>query len=75
MYKLNSILLGMTEKLAGKLRQEQKLTACIAVKIRYSNFDTHTQQMRISYTSCDHTLIKGVKDLFKKLYNTRILIR
>lgn len=75
LYKLNSILLGMTEKLAGKLRQEQKLTACISVKIRYSNFDTHTQQMRISYTSCDHTLIKGVKDLFKKLYHRRMLIR
>jgi len=72
---LNSILLGMTEKLAGQLRQEQKLTACIAVKIRYSNFDTHTQQMRISYTSCDHILIKGVKELFKKLYNRRMLIR
>lgn len=75
LYKINSVLLGMTEKLAGKLRQEQKLTACIAVKIRYSNFDTHTQQMRISYTSADHILIKGVKDLFKKLYHRRILIR
>ena len=74
-YKLNSILLGMTEKLAGKLRQEQKLTACVTVKIRYSNFDTHTQQMRISYTSCDHILIKKVKDLFKKLYQRRMLIR
>lgn len=74
-YKLNSILLGMTEKLAGKLRQEQKLTACVSVKIRYSNFDTHTQQMRISYTSCDHILIKKVKDLFKKLYQRRMLIR
>jgi DNA polymerase-4 len=31
--------------------------------------------MRISYTSCDHTLIKGVKDLFKKLYHRRMLIR
>ena len=75
LYKINSVLLGMTEKLAGKLRQEKKLTACIAVKIRYSNFDTHTQQMRISYTSADHILIKGVKDLFKKLYHRRILIR
>lgn len=74
-YKINSILLGMTEKLASKLRQEQKLTACIAVKIRYSNFDTHTQQMRISYTSADHVLIQGIKDLFKKLYHRRILIR
>ncbi len=74
-YKLNSILLGMTEKLAGKLRKEQKLTACISIKIRYSNFDTHTQQMRISYTSCDHILIKCVKELFNKLYNRRMLIR
>ena len=64
--KINTILLGMTEKLAIQLRQEKKLTACISVKIRYSNFDTHTQQMRISYTSCDHILIKGVKELFKK---------
>jgi len=45
------------------------------VKIRYSNFDTHTKQMRISYTSCDHVLIKGVKELFKKLYSRRMLIR
>ncbi len=73
--KINTILLGMTEKLAIQLRQEKKLTACISVKIRYSNFDTHTQQMRISYTSCDHILIKGVKELFKKLYSRRMLIR
>lgn len=74
-YKLKSILIGMTEKLASKLRQEQKLTACVAVKIRYSNFDTHTQQMRIPYSSCDHTLIKCVKELFKKIYSRRMLIR
>lgn len=72
---MNSILLGMTEKLGGQLRQEQKLTACVSVKIRYSNFDTHTQQIRISYTSCDHILIKVIKVLFKKLYNRRMLIR
>lgn len=74
-YKLKSILIGMTEKLASQLRREEKLTACVAVKIRYSNFDTHTQQMRIAYSSCDHTLIKCVKELFEKLYNRRMLIR
>ena len=72
---LNSILLGMTEKLAIQLRKEKKLTACISVKIRYSNFDTYTKQMRIGYNSCDHVLIKSVKELFKKLYNRRMLIR
>ena len=74
-YKLKSVLIGMTEKLARQLRNKDQLTACVAVKIRYSNFDTHTQQIKISYSSCDHTLIKCVKELFKKLYNRRMLIR
>lgn len=73
--QLKGVLIGMTEKLASQLRKEQQLTSCIAVKIRYSNFDTHTQQVKIPYTSCDHTLIQYVKDLFKKLYNRRMLIR
>ena len=74
-YKIKSVLIGMTEKLGRQLRSKDQLTACVSVKIRYSNFDTHTQQVRISYSSCDHTLIKCVQELFKKLYKRRILIR
>jgi len=73
--KLKSTLIAMTEKLAFQMRGEQKLTACITVKIRYSNFDTHTTQAKIAYTSCDHTLISKVKELFEKLYQRRMLIR
>jgi DNA polymerase-4 len=65
----------MTEKLAFQLRAEDKVTACVTVKIRYSNFDTHTTQSRIPYTACDHTLIARAKELFDKLYNRRLLIR
>lgn len=72
---LEAMLVGMTEELAFKLRDAQQLTACIAVKIRYSDFDTHTQQMRIPYTSTDHILIPKIKALFHKLYNRRMLIR
>ena len=72
---LEANLITMTEQLAGKLRQKQQLTACVTVKIRYSDFDTHTVQQRIPYTSADHTLIKTVKELFKKLYTRRLLIR
>ena len=72
---LKSLLVKMTEKLAFQLRSENKLTACITVKIRYSNFDTHTTQSRISYTSSDHTLIAKGKELFDKLYERRMLIR
>lgn len=72
---LEANLIAMTEQLAGKLRQKLQLTACVSVKIRYSDFDTHTVQQRIPYTSADHTLIKTVKELFKKLYTRRLLIR
>ncbi|MES2591697.1 MAG: DNA polymerase IV [Bacteroidota bacterium] len=73
--KLRSTLVSMTEKLAFQMRTEGKLTSCITVKIRYSNFDTHTTQAKIAYTSCDHTLIDKVKELFEKLYQRRMLIR
>jgi len=72
---LKGLLIGMTEKLAFQLRSEQKLTACVTVKIRYSDFNTYTMQARIPYTSLDHILIEKVNDLFEKLYQKRMLIR
>jgi len=72
---LEATLISMTEELAFSLRQQGKLTACITVKIRYSDFDTHTQQARIPYSSADHILIPRVKELFHKLYERRLLIR
>lgn len=72
---MNDILSGMVEKLAYKLRKEQWLTSCIVVKIRYADFETHTLQKRIAYTSFDHIIKPVVKDLFAKLYSRRVLIR
>jgi DNA polymerase-4 len=72
---LNDLLIGMTEKLAFELRKKTKLVSVVTVKIRYSNFDTHTMQQRIAYTSFDHVLIEVVQSLFKKLYTRRMLIR
>ncbi len=72
---IKNYLVSLTERLAFKLRKQQKLTACITVKIRYSDFDTQSVQCRIPYTSCDHVLIKHVKELFDKLYQRRVLIR
>ena len=72
---LKSLLIKMTEKLAYQLRTANKLTSCLTVKIRYANFDTHTMQCRIPYSSSDHTLIARAKELFDKLYNRRMLIR
>jgi DNA polymerase-4 len=65
----------MVEKIAFELRKQEKLTSCITVKIRYSNFDTHTLQKRIPYTSFDHVLADVAKELFARLYQRRMLIR
>jgi len=73
--KLKGLLIAMTENLAYQLRRGEKLTACISVKIRYSDFNTYAKQMRIPYTSADHILIPKILELFKTLYNRRLLVR
>jgi DNA polymerase IV len=73
--RMNELLTGMVEKIAYRMRKRKKLTSCITVKIRYSNFDTHTLQKRVPYTSFDHVLIPAVHELFQRLYQRRMLIR
>jgi len=73
--KLKSIITAMAENLAYQLRNGNKLTSCVTIKIRYSDFQTYTKQARISYTSCDHILIKRVMELFNSLYDRRVLVR
>lgn len=73
--KIRSILISMAENLAFQLRNGNKLTACISIKIRYSDFQTYSKQRIIPYTSFDQTLIKTTIDLFDQLYQRRVLIR
>jgi DNA polymerase-4 len=72
---LQQVLTNMTESLAYQLRTKKKLTACVAIKIRYSDFNTYTMQCKIPYTAMDHVLIDKVKTLFHKLFQKRLLIR
>ena len=72
---LKSVLARMVERLAFEMRSQTKLTGCVTVKIRYSDFDTHSMQRQIPYTSFDHFLLNTVYDIFDKLYNRRLLIR
>lgn len=73
--KLKSIMLAMAENLAFQLRRGQKLTACVTVKVRYSDFNTYTLQNKIPHTSADHLLIPKVLEMFDRLYNKRLLVR
>ena len=68
-------LTRMTEKIAFDLRRQDRLTGCVTVKLRYTDFETHTQQRSIPYTNADHVLLKVVKELFKRLYERRVLVR
>jgi DNA polymerase-4 len=74
-HRLKGILTAMTENLAFQLRRGNKLTACVALKIRFSDFETHSLQRRIPYTAADHQLIPLVQDLFARCYNRRLLVR
>lgn len=74
-HRMEEILLVMVEKLAFQLRKKNKLTGCVTVKIRYSNFDTFSRQKRIPYTAFDHVLMDVTRDLFHQVYQRRLLIR
>jgi DNA polymerase-4 len=63
---LHSELVRLTEKTAYSLREDEKLTGCVTVKIRYSDFETTSRQETIDYTSLDDRLIAKAKDLFNK---------
>ena len=72
---LHSELLKMTEKLGHQLRQESKMTRCVAVKLRYPDFTTQTKQVAIRPSSYDDELIKVIRDLFLQLYDQQKSLR
>ena len=72
---LRAQLADMTGKLAFALRQAGKLTSCVTVKIRYTDFQTYTRQRTIDHTAGDRVLIRLVLELFEQLYTRRLLVR
>jgi DNA polymerase-4 len=73
--RIREMIRAMGENLAFQLRNGQKLTSCVSVKIRYSDFNTFSRQLKIPYTSADHILIPHIERLFDQLYNRRMMVR
>lgn len=73
--RLKAIITAMSEHLTYQLRNENKLTGCISIKIRYSDFSTYTKQLKIPYSSADHIILPKIIELFDNLYNRRLLVR
>ncbi|TDB67334.1 DNA polymerase IV [Arundinibacter roseus] len=71
---LHKTLHVMLDELTFELRRQKRLTSCLTLKIRYSNFDTHTIQMHVAYTSSERVLSEKALELFGKLYSRRMLI-
>ena len=72
---IHAAIVRMTEKIAFELRKQNRLTGCIVMKLRYTDGDTHTMQQVVAYCNQDHQLISVTKDLFKKLFTRRLLVR
>jgi DNA polymerase-4 len=72
---LQSTLTRMVQETCFEMRSQNKLCGCVTIKIRYSDFQTQTQQLRIQYTGYDHRILEVALQLFQKLYNRRLLVR
>ncbi len=72
---LKSELIRLTEKIAFELRQDEKVAGCVAVKIRYHDFETTSRQTTIPYSCADDEFIPVVKELFDKLYHKGTPVR
>lgn len=75
MKRMREMIRAMGENLAYQLRVGEKLTSCVSVKIRYSDFNTVSKQIKIPYTSADHLLIPQIERLFDQLHNRRMMVR
>ncbi len=72
---LDRVLASMVSELTHRLRKENFITGNVAVKIRYENFETRTQQSVIEHTNADHLLLEKVRDIFEKSYNKNRMVR
>jgi DNA polymerase-4 len=72
---LMSELVRIVEKISYELRQEEKVAGCVAVKIRYPDFETTSRQTTIPYTCSDDEIIPIAKELFHKLYRKGAPVR
>ncbi len=67
--QLRNRLTDLVTRLAFELRQDKKLTACVAVKVRYPDFSTFTQQRKVPLTANDSILMKAAQEIFGQLYD------
>ena len=72
---IQPVIIALAEKLAFELRGDKKLTRCVAIRLRYSNFETRTKQMAIPITSNSKVLTEKALHLFNEFYERERKVR
>jgi DNA polymerase IV len=73
---LESRLSYLTEKVAGQLRENKLFAGTVALKLRYSDFQTVTRSKTLGMPAAeDHILFKTVVGLFRKLFTHDAKVR
>jgi DNA polymerase IV len=72
---LKAELVRLTEKICYELRKDAKVAGCVAIKMRFADFETITRQTTIPYTCNDDEIIPMVKALFDRTYKKGTPIR
>lgn len=65
---LTQQLLQLVEETAAAVRAEEKMSGCIAVKIKYQDFEVNAKQGTFDYTALDDVFAEKAKQLFTELY-------
>lgn len=73
--KIKITLTTLTENITYQMRTKKKLASCIAIKIRYQNFENQSIQRTIDATDNDFIILKHALNLFDELYKKNKLIR
>jgi DNA polymerase-4 len=68
-------LLALTEEVCYGLRQKQFSTGCVAVKLRYHDFETHTRQRNQPLTDDEQTILRTAQELFHELWDGHTPVR
>ncbi|HLP22142.1 MAG TPA: DNA polymerase IV [Chitinophagales bacterium] len=72
---LRKVIVSLAEQLAFELRSDKKMTACVGIRVRYSNFETHTKQLAIPATSNSKVLTEKAIHLFNEFYDRTRKVR
>jgi DNA polymerase-4 len=65
----------LSEKVGYEVRAEGKMSGCITIKLRYSNFETVSKQSVVDYTQSDHAIIASARQLFQSLWDSKRPVR